>query len=122
MYDTDSIDFTIPADGTYYIGIHDVSTSPWGLYVNGLRLELIEAAVPTALHQVSGDVPARYNRATRELVVGASARVKVYNLNGALVTAATTSGEAVSLQALPQGVYVAVIETAQGLQRIKFVK
>ena len=46
----------------------------------------------------------------------------VYNLNGALVTAAGTSGEAVSLCELPQGVYVAVVESSQGQQRIKFVK
>ena len=122
MYDTDSVDFMIPASGTYYIGLHDVSTSPWGLYVNGLRLELIEATPPTALHQVSGDVPARYDRAAQQLLVGAGARVMVYNLNGALVTAAGTSGEAVSLCELPQGVYVAVVESSQGQQRIKFVK
>lgn len=122
MYDTDSVDFMIPASGTYYIGLHDVSTSPWGLYVNGLRLELIEATPPTALHQVSGDVPARYDRAAQQLLVSAGARVMVYNLNGALVTAAGTSGEAVSLCELPQGVYVAVVESSQGQQRIKFVK
>lgn len=121
LYDTDSIEFDVTAAGTYYIGIHDVSTSPWGLYVNGLAVELVEAAPVTGVTDVLATDRARYDAASQSLVLPAEGQVTIVNLSGAVV-ATEASATSVNLAGLPAGIYVAQVRTAAGVQGIKFVK
>lgn len=122
MFDTDSVEFTITEPGVYYIGIHDVTTNPWGLFVNGASIALVEPAVNTAVAEVkpAGDGLC-YNAATSQLEVTGEATITVLSMSGTVVAHAVVDGS-MSLSHLEHGVYVAMMKTSTGVKQIKFIK
>lgn len=119
MFDSKEISFDVPASGTYHIGIHDVSTDSWGLYVKDTKIELVTA---TGVSSVEAAAAVRYVAPSATLVVAQPSQVRVYSASGSLVYSGKVSGS-VSLASLPAGVYVATADAGgSNAQHVKFVK
>ncbi|MBR1883176.1 MAG: choice-of-anchor J domain-containing protein [Muribaculaceae bacterium] len=118
MYKEKTVDFEVPARGTYYIGYHDVTTDAWGLYIGSTK---IVSNVATGLRNIEAP-RAAFNRSSQAIEVPGKARVTVATLGG-IIVAGSTVEQALSVAHLPNGAYVALVKRADGgVDRIKFIK
>lgn len=118
-----SVEFDIPATGTYYIGYHVVTDDNWSF--NLLQSDIEQVSVKTTgIGAIAADGSVAYCAAEGTIVAAAGATVEVYDLTGRLMVSETADAEGrVSVASLADALYIAVVTDLSGeVTSMKFVK
>lgn len=118
-----SVEFDVPATGTYYIGYHVVTDDNWSF--NLLQSDVEQVSVnTTGIGSVSADGSVAYLAAEGAVVAAAGATVDIYDLTGRLIVSAVADAEGrVSVASLTDALYIAVVTDPSGaVSSMKFVK
>lgn len=110
-------EFSVPADGNYYLGLHGTLCSSYAtLKIDKLSITAVSTGIGTAKATAKGSVSIHGRTAT----IAAQTAVEAWtltNVRGQVVATGEGNGTAtqqVGLSALPAGLYVMAVKTADG--------
>ena len=115
-----TVDFSVPSDGVWYIGLHATTRDPWGLYISSCS---IISNVISGIDGLECMNEVYFDRSNHSLVFDKGGDIQIINAAGVTVVSCESESGRMDLSQLPAGLYIAHVVTEEGKTiQIKFIK
>ena len=115
-----TVDFSVPSDGVWYIGLHATTQDPWGLYISSCS---IISNVISGIDGLECMNEVYFDRSNHSLVFDKGGDIQIINAAGVTVVYCESESGRMNLSQLPAGLYIAHVVTEEGKTiQIKFIK
>lgn len=115
-----TVDFSVPSDGIWYIGLHATTQDPWGLYISSCS---IISNVISGIDGLECMNEVYFDRSNHSLVFDKGGDIQIINAAGVTVVSCESESGRMDLSQLPAGLYIARVVTEEGKTiQIKFIK
>lgn len=115
-----TVDFSVPSDGVWYIGLHATTQDPWGLYISSCS---IISNVISGIDGLECMNEVYFDRSNHSLVFDKGGDIQIINAAGVTVVSCESESGRMNLSQLPAGLYIARVVTEEGKTiQIKFIK